>query len=111
MPIFDQDFEPPIIQDAVGVDGTDIYVTPDMPPDAGGRDDTSAMDTDSADVFLFIDYFPPSGTSSSTGPDPEPLADEEPEKPDFPTETELFDRPGRHSAIKAMLLRTLVFGD
>lgn len=116
MPFLDSYFDAPIAEDMPPADLTDLYVTPDTAADdpSGGDGGMSAdsgfTNIETEDVFLFIDYFPPSGTANSTGPEPEPLPDEAPEKPDFPTEAELFDMPARHSATRAMLLRWLVHG-
>ena len=114
MPFFDSYFDAPFTEDMPPADLTDLYVTPDTvadDPSGGMSADSGFTNIETEDVFLFVDYFPPSGTSSSTGPLAEAVAEQEPDKSDYPTEAELFNSPGRHSAIKAMLLRSLVFGD
>lgn len=98
MPFLDSYFDAPLIEDLPPVAATDLYMTPDNAPD-------DSNDLEDEDVFVFVAHLTPSGTESSTGPDPQG-----PTEPEYLSEMEFFDQPGRHSATKAMLIRFLIEG-
>ena len=111
MPFLDSYFDAPFTEDLPPADLTDLYVTPDtVTDDPSGDDGGMLADTDfsnieTEDVFVFVAHFPPSGTASSTGQEPD-AAETEGERVArelYEQEMENFSDRARHSALRSAL--------